>query len=144
MLTSLAMTIEELVSGTVFPYPYLWAHQAKRGETEGRKERPVVVGIRLAPKYGENRVMLLPITTKPPEAGRRAVEIPNSEKRRAGLDQGLRLWVILDDINIDRPGRSYYITSARPLGRFSRAWFLPVIREFVMNRLDLGVTDRTL
>jgi len=137
------MTFEDLTSGTVFAYPYLWAHQAARGETEGRKERPVVVGIRLRPEYGQDRVLLLPITSKEPEAGRLFVEIPEVEKRRAGLAAGMRLWIILDDVNTDRPGRSYYITNARPMGRFSRAWFVPVMRQFVKGRHAARMTDRT-
>lgn len=137
------MTFEDLVSGTVFPYPYLWGHQAARGETEGRKERPVVVGIRLRPEYGQDRVLLLPITSKEPEAGRYAVEIPEGEKRRAGLAPGSRLWIILDDVNTDRLGKSYYIASARPMGRFSRAWFVPLMRKFVENRRAMHITDRT-
>lgn len=136
------MTFEDLVSGTVFPYPYLWAHQADRGETEGRKERPVVVGVRLRPKHGQDRVLILPITSRQPDAGRHAVEIPDTEKRRAGLSVGMRLWIILDDVNDDAPGRSFYITNAAPLGRFSRAWFVPLMREFVKNLRDARITNR--
>jgi hypothetical protein len=32
----------------VIRYPYLWVREAARGETEGRKLRPVTVGVRIA------------------------------------------------------------------------------------------------
>jgi hypothetical protein len=137
------MTFEELVSGTVFAYPFLWAHQAERGETEGRKDRPVVVGIRLRPEYGQDRVLLLPITSKAPQQQSLAVEIPDSEKRRGGLDVMMRLWIVIDDINIDEPGHSYFLSSQRPLGRFSNAWFLTVMRTFIKHRRAIRATDRT-
>lgn len=40
----------EFLPGQVIDYPYLWAWQDERGETEGRKNRPtcVVVAVRSA------------------------------------------------------------------------------------------------
>ena len=40
------MSFEAIQTGCVIRYPYLWAQQAARGETEGRKDRPTVVGVR--------------------------------------------------------------------------------------------------
>jgi hypothetical protein len=137
------MTLEELVSGTVFTYPYLWAHQATRGETAGRKERSVAVGIRLRPKYGQDRTLIFPITSKAPDEKALAIEIPASEKRRGGLDPGIRLWIILSDVNTDAPGKSYYLGSQRPMGRFSKAWFLSVIQLFIKHRRSIRITDRS-
>lgn len=76
---------------------------------------------------------LLPITTQPPLAGRKAVEIPDSEKQRAGLNLGIRCWIMLDEFNTDIIGKSYYIEPNPPLGVFSRAFFLPVAQAFVAN-----------
>src|SRR3954466_5396947 len=75
----------EFRPGEVISYPYLWAWQQQRGETEGRK-RPVcvVIAIRSATD-GNTHLALLAITTQPPQAGRIALEIPEIERKRAGL-----------------------------------------------------------
>ena len=80
------MTFERFVTGSVFTYPYLWGHQSDQGETEGRKTRPVVVGFRLRQKRGVDRIIILPITSQMPSPDRLASEIPEIEKRRAGLE----------------------------------------------------------
>jgi hypothetical protein len=51
------------------------------------------------------------------------------EKRRAGLDAALRLWIILDEYNQDTIGQSFYLEPEPPLGRFSNV--LPAIDEGV-------------
>ena len=82
--------------------------EAHQGETEGRKDRPVAVGVRV-PRADGDLLLLFPITTKEPEATRFASEIPLIEKRRAGLDPSLRLWIVLDEYNTDVVGQSYYL-----------------------------------
>lgn len=79
-------------------------------------------------------VLFFPITTKQPAAEQFAFEIPNTEKRRAGLDADLRLWIILDEYNSDLIGRSFYIEPEPPLGYFSKAFFLPILCEFIARR----------
>jgi hypothetical protein len=69
----------------------LWVREARAGETEGRKHRPAVVGIRYPMTNGEDLLLLFPITTQPPQPGRFAVEIPEIEKRRVGLGATTRL-----------------------------------------------------
>lgn len=44
---------DEIETAVVIRYPYLWSREASRGETEGRKGRPVVVGVRLARPNGD-------------------------------------------------------------------------------------------
>lgn len=56
------------------------------------------------------------------------------EKRRAGLDADLRLWVILDEYNLDIIGRSFYLEPEPPIGRLSKAFFSPLLREFIVRR----------
>jgi hypothetical protein len=71
------------------------------------------------------------------------VEIPEIEKRRAGLDATLRLWIILDEYNQDTVGQSFYLEPEPPLGRFSKAFFLPLMKEFVARRTkSRGVNRR--
>ena len=61
------------------------------------------------------------------------------EKRRTGLDPALRLWIILDEYNTDVVGQSFYLEPDPPIGRFSKAFFLPLAREFVARRKSLKI-----
>ena len=120
------MTTGLLASGVVIRFQFLWGAEAARGETEGRKPRPAVVGFRL----DDDLVLLFPITTKQPEPGRFFREVPETEKRRAGLSQELRSWIILDELNSDRIGQSHYIEPDCVIGQFSRAFTLQVFRAW--------------
>ena len=136
------MSYEDIQTASVIRYPYLWAREAEHGETEGRKNRPVAVGVRL-PRPDGDLVLFFPITTKQPEASRFAAEIPAMEKRRAGLNGDLRLWIILDQYNTDIIGQSFYLEPDPPIGRFSKAFFLPLVREFIARRKSLNGVSRT-
>ena len=70
------------------PVSLSWVREAERDETEGRKPRPVAVGVRITRPKGEDVLVLFPITSQP-SPDRFAVEIPEMEKRRAGLDATL-------------------------------------------------------
>ena len=117
------MSLNDLRTGCVIRFPYLWVREAERGETEGHKPRPAAVGARLARPKGGDVLVLFPITSQPPSSDRFAAEIPEMEKRRAGLDTTLGLWIILDEYNQDIVGRSFYLEPEPPLGRFSKAFF---------------------
>lgn len=135
------MSFDDIQTASVIRYPYLWVREAGQGETEGRKHRPVAVGVRIGRLDGDV-LLLFPVTTKEPEKGRFAAEIPATEKRRAGLDLDLRLWIILDEYNTDMIGRSFYLEPEPPIGRFSKAFFLPLVRAFVARRKSLRGVDR--
>lgn len=137
------MAFESLVTGAVFSYPYLWKRQAEAGETEGRKDRPVAVALRIGRIDGLETIVVLPITSKAPVPDRMAAEIPLNEKRRAGLDPDLRLWIMLDEANLDVVGKSYYLSDQKPLGHFSRSYFLPIARQFVTHFRNASKVDRT-
>ncbi|MDH2347342.1 hypothetical protein [Bradyrhizobium sp. SSUT77] len=136
------MSLDALRTGDVIRFPYLWVREAERGETEGRKPRPVAVGVRIARPGGEDVLVLFPITSQPPSPDRFAAEIPEMEKRRAGLDVGLRLWIILDEYNQDTIGRSFYLEPEPPLGRFSKAFFLPLMKKFIARRASVRGVNR--
>lgn len=136
------MSFERIRTACVIYFPYLWVREARRGETEGRKHRPVAVGIRLPAANGEDLLILFPITTQPPNPDRFAVEIPETEKRRAGLDSAAQLWLILDEYNQDIIGRSFYLEDEAPLGRFSKAFFLPLMRDFIRRRSQARGVNR--
>lgn len=135
------MSYEDIQTACVVRYPYLWAREARRGETEGRKSRPVAVGVRLTRADGD-LILFFPITTKEPGPERFAAKVPTIEKQRAGLDRDLRLWIILDEYNSDVVGRSFYLEPDPPIGRFSKAFFLPLMREFIARRRDLAGVER--
>jgi hypothetical protein len=136
------VSFEALRTGAIIRFPYLWAREAGQGETEGRKPRPAVVGVRIPKPKGEDLLVLFPITSKEPARSRFAAEIPDTEKRRAGLDGALRLWIILDEYNQDVIGRSFYLEPEQPLGYFSKAFFLPLLQEFIRRRSQTKAVHR--
>lgn len=117
--------------GDIWEYPYLWAWQADHGETEGRKARPCALTLVNRKQDKLTEVILVPITTKEPVTGSHFVEVPQIEKRRAGLDERLRLWVICEEFNSDMPERSYYFEPGGRIGAFSIKFTKQVQAELV-------------
>ena len=136
------MSYDRFQSGVVLRYPYLWSREADRGETEGRKQRPVVVAIRLQRAGKADLIALFPITTQQLEAGRVAVEIPDTEKHHAGLDFTLRQWIIFDEFNTEILPRTYYLEPQVPLGRFNDVFFKPLVRDFAKRINTFKVVKR--
>jgi len=58
----------------------------------------------------------------------------DTEKRRAGLEEELRFWTILDEYNGDIVGRSFHFEPERPRRSFSKAFFLQGMRAFIARR----------
>ena len=79
-------------------YAYLWRDEAKRGQIEGRKERPAVIVLSVTRQDERTVVTVAPITHSPPARAELAVEIPPATKRRLGLDDE-RSWIVTDDLN---------------------------------------------
>ncbi len=102
----------------------------------------MAIGVRL-PRSDGDLLLLFPITTKEPDATRFTSEIPFIEKRRAGLDPDLRLWIIFDEYNTDVVGQSFYLEAEPPIGHFSKAFFLPLVRAFIARRKSLIGISRT-
>jgi hypothetical protein len=119
--------------GAVIRYPFLWKSQHARGESAGRKERPCAVALRITGVSGD-MLVLFPITTRQPEAGRMAVEVPSAEVARAGLDRSRRSWIIFDEVNTDRADNSYNIAPRAELGTLSAAFFGPIVLRFIAER----------
>ena len=136
------MSFDALRTGAVIRFPYLWAREAAVGETEGRKFRSTAVGVRIPKRNGEDVIVLFPITSREPAEGRFAAEIPDTEKRRAGLDGTLRLWIVMDEYNQDVIGRSFYLEPEPPLGYLSKAFFLPLLQEFIRRRTQTHAVHR--
>jgi hypothetical protein len=106
-----------LRTGAVLLYPVLWSREYGHGEDSSRKNRPVAVVFNFGNKIG-----LVPVTTKLPQAGMQGIDVPDAEKLRAGLDVSIRLWVIPTEMNIDDPGNSYYLEPQKIIGQFSIAF----------------------
>jgi hypothetical protein len=54
--------------------------------------------------------VLLAITTQPPQAERIALEIPDIERRRAGIGDLKQSWIVVDEYNHDIVEHSWYIS----------------------------------
>lgn len=119
-------------AGHVLRYQYLWARQAGQGETEGRKQRPCAVILAFKVNKGQTELRLCAVTTQPPSKSTHAVEVPEIEKRRAGLDGILPLWVIVDEHNVDVFENSFYIEPQSQIGAFSSAFTKELQAEMIV------------
>ncbi len=110
--------------GSVVAYPYLWRSQRASGETEGRKRRPVCLVLRMRnEETGLHHLVLLAISSQPPRDDQRAIEIPDTERRRAGLTRYPRAWIVVSEYNYDVLEQSfYYEPQMQPLGMLSAAF----------------------
>ncbi|MFZ2872064.1 hypothetical protein [Zavarzinia sp.] len=131
----------ELFSGLVIDYPYLWRWQDDRGETEGRKERPSCLAFVVKGKSdGLTHVALLAISSTAPREGQVTVEVPEAERRRAGLDPAKRAWITVSEWNHDIAERSFYLgRNARRFGRFGDSFLREVLiafRPFLGREID--------
>lgn len=111
----------------VWDYPYLWLWQRDRGESEGRKERPVCVAVATRGADGLTHLALLAITGTPPRADQRAVEIPPLEIRRLGLAEHKQAWVVVSEYNYDILERSFSLDPSRRSGRKLSPGFLKIV-----------------
>lgn len=90
-------------------------------------------------------VFILPITTQPPLPTRHAIEVPEIESQRVGLETHIRKWIMLDEVNTDIVERSYIWDDRKPLGSFSAA-FTAKIRATLLTLAKTGaakLVDRT-
>ena len=77
---------------------------------------------------GHHVLFIAPITSKAPDPGRTALEIPETEARRARLGSDLPLWVVLDELNADILETSYTLEERSPRGSFSPAFTDAILR----------------
>lgn len=128
--------------GLVIPYAYLWRHEHRRGQEEGRKVRPAVVVLAVqSPKSSAPRVAVAPITHTPPAKDGEAIELPPRVKQALGLDDD-RSWIVLDEVNrFTWPG--YDI---RPVpgakDRFAYGFIPPRLYDLVVDRILALAAER--
>lgn len=129
----------EIVGGSIILYDYLWRWQHERGEETGRKTRESVVAIRAAVE-GRDSIFVLPITSHEPDANRGAFELPEIEVRRIRRGQVQRLWVIIDELNVDEVGRSFVLEPGCKVGDLSRPVYEALLAKLravpVVKRID--------
>lgn len=100
------------------------------GKPRAGKERPVCVLIATRGADGLTHLALLAISSPPPGSGQTAIEVPEIERRRAGLDAGKRAWITTSEYNYDVAERSWYLDANQsPLGRFSKPFMIRVAAE---------------
>jgi hypothetical protein len=132
--------------GDIVRYPYLWADQQERGEVAGRKSRPACLVLRLRdPREDVHHLMLVAITSKQPTPPRQALEIPDTERVRAGLTRYARAWIIIDEYNYDIEEESWFFEPAEErLGEFGEP-FLRQVTDALRKEMRKGArrVDRT-
>lgn len=77
------------------------------GRDRGSKDEACLHPVTVTKSDSETVVFVLPITTQPPLASRKFIEVPQTESQRVGLETHVRKWVMLDEINTDILERSY-------------------------------------
>lgn len=127
--------------GDVWRFPFLWSREAARGETEGRKDRPVVLSLLVRNRNDELVVLMVPVTSVP-QKGPYTIEVPDIEKRRAGLDPRMALWIVANEANEDIPARSFYFEPGNRLGKFSRS-FTKRVQVLMVEALKARHIKRT-
>ena len=129
--------------GLVIPYAYLWRHEHRKGQEEGRKVRPVVIVLAVqSPEGGAPRVTVAPITHTPPTKDEEAIELPPRVKQALGLD-GDRSWIVLDEVNqFAWPGYDIRPVPGRK-DSFAYGFIPPKLYDTVIGRiLELAAARR--
>jgi hypothetical protein len=119
--------MSEIAHGSVILYSFLWAREHQRREESGRKARPACVMMILRGQGGVETPLLFPVTSRRPSPDRRALEIPETEARRARLYTPA--WVIVDEFNTDDLETSFAVEDRKPLGMFSRKFMARIAAE---------------
>jgi hypothetical protein len=117
-------------NGSIIRFPYLWAWQRDKGETEGRKSRPVCMVLAI-PSGNQTNLILLAISGTPPRSDQTALEIPQLECRRAGIRDWKDAWITVSEFNHDIAEHSfYYDPNTEILGSFSKGFLAKVAAAF--------------
>jgi hypothetical protein len=134
-----------LPQGTIVVYPYLWHREYRRGETEGRKSRPVCVTFSFPhPRDGEETLALFALTTKVPGPDDHALEVPELELKQLKMRD--RSWIILDECNHDRAQGSIYLNQPPIIvGRLSKAFTQKLVQAIIPYlTASMNIADRTI
>ena len=146
----MGMTADEVRTGLVISYRFLWPREQARGAEQGRKARPACVVVPVTAKG--DLVALFPLTTQEPGLDRLALRVPETERRRLKLRGTTPSWILLDEGNSDVLPGSYHvepISYAPPVhayGYFSDAFMRQVLQALAhairVKRLKLVVRSQ--
>ncbi len=121
---------------------YLGMAAAARRDRGGASGAQFVIAIR-GTSDGNTHLALLAITSQPPQAGRSALEIPDIERKRAGLGDLKQSWIMVDEYNYAIVERSWYIEPDQEiLGRFSKSFMVKIAGLFTEARGRSGRVNR--
>ena len=126
-------------NGSVLYSPYLWRWQHEKGETEGRKDRPVCLLLAI-PGARRAHILLFAISGTPPAAEQVALVVPPLERRRAGLLEWKEAWITVSEFNFDVGEGSWYFDPKTEIsGKFSSAFIAKVAlaaRPFIAKSIS--------
>ena len=103
-------------------YEYLRHREHEAGKDNAPKSRPAALATTCVGKDGRTNLFRIPIAGKEPHKDRLAIEVPQIERKRAGLASDMRLWVIVDEYNHEFLETSLYIDPKGYRGAFSAAF----------------------
>jgi hypothetical protein len=84
--------------GLVISYSYLWQDEHRRGEEDGRKDRPCAIVLARQIIDGVSIVSVVPITHTPPSDPSDVIAMPSGLKRHLGLDDDPS-WIVISELN---------------------------------------------
>ena len=131
------MSLPDPEPGLVIRYSYLWLREHAEGREDGLKDRPCAIVLSRRNSGGANRVVVLPITHRPPADNATSLEIPTAIKQLLGLDAE-RSWVMLSESNLfDWPGPDLRPFEKRGERSFAYGYLPPrffneLLRRFVL------------
>jgi hypothetical protein len=130
------------VAGTVIRYRYLWKKDADQGQTEGEKDRPAALIVAKGPADGS--CVVVAITHTEPDRDIPALEVPETERRRIGLDEE-RSWVILSEINeFIWPGPDLRTVPGKPDGSFEYGRLSKDFFTIVLGTIQTAIRSRRM
>ena len=103
-------------------HEYLWHREREAGKDTVRKSRPAALPTTYVGKDGRINLFWIPITGKEPRKDRLAIEVPQIERKHAGLASDMRLWVTADEYNHEFLETSFHIDPNGYQGVFSAAF----------------------
>jgi hypothetical protein len=132
------------VPGMVIRYSFLWSSEKERGYEEGDKDRPCAVVVTAGSVETGIQTYVLPITHRPPQDPKNALEIPGPVKAHLGLDSD-RSWIVINEINdfvwpgydlrpIGRTGSPVYGMLPPTFFRLLRSRFVEQVRPKITKR----------
>jgi len=131
----------EREAGDVFLYPYLWSQDHARG-IDNPKGRTACLVFEARDGAGVRQLVILAISDQVGNDPGAAIEVPDIEMKRGGLNPARKAFVHIGEYNLDAlPYSTVYEPSAPSFGRFSRAFTQRIARSLA-DRIKAGRSRR--